>query len=58
MLNHWVSFVRTGIPAAPGETAWPRFAAKERGYLDIGFSTYPSHGRIDASDTNRQPGAR
>jgi para-nitrobenzyl esterase len=35
MLNYWVSFVRTGIPAAPGETAWPRFTAKERGYLDI-----------------------
>lgn len=35
MLNYWVSFVRTGTPTAPGETAWPRFAAKERGYLDI-----------------------
>lgn len=35
MLNYWVSFVRTGVPAAPGETAWPRFTAKERGYLDI-----------------------
>jgi len=35
MLNYWVSFVRTGTPTAPGETAWPRFTAKERGYLDI-----------------------
>ena len=35
MLNYWVSFVRTGVPTAPGETAWPRFSAQERGYLDI-----------------------
>lgn len=35
MLNYWVSFVRTGVPTAPGETAWPRFSAQARGYLDI-----------------------
>ena len=35
MLNYWASFVRTGVPTAPGETAWPRFSAQERGYLDI-----------------------
>lgn len=35
MLNYWVSFVRSGLPVAPGETAWPRFTAQERGYLDI-----------------------
>jgi para-nitrobenzyl esterase len=33
--NYWVSFVRSGVPTAPGEAAWPRFAAQERGYLDI-----------------------
>ncbi|UAL09261.1 carboxylesterase/lipase family protein [Caulobacter segnis] len=35
MMAYWVSFVRTGAPTAPGETAWPRFTARERGYLDI-----------------------
>ncbi len=35
MLNYWVSFARSGLPVAQGETAWPRFTAKKRGYLDI-----------------------
>jgi len=35
MMGYWASFVRTGIPKAPGETAWPRFTAGQRGYLDI-----------------------
>ncbi len=35
MLSYWASFVRTGVPTAAGEAAWPRFTAKERGYLDI-----------------------
>jgi para-nitrobenzyl esterase len=35
MLSYWVSFVRDGLPTAAGETAWPRFTAQERGYLDI-----------------------
>jgi para-nitrobenzyl esterase len=35
MLSYWVSFVRDGLPSASGETAWPRFTAQERGYLDI-----------------------
>ena len=35
MLSYWISFVRTGVPTASGETAWPRFTAQERGYLDI-----------------------
>jgi para-nitrobenzyl esterase len=35
MLNYWVSFARSGVPVAPGETAWPRFTARKRGYLDL-----------------------
>jgi para-nitrobenzyl esterase len=42
MLNYWVSFVRTAFPTAPGETAWPRFTAQERGYLDIDERPTPS----------------
>jgi para-nitrobenzyl esterase len=36
MMGYWVSFVRTGVPSATGEPAWPRFNARQRGYLDIG----------------------
>jgi para-nitrobenzyl esterase len=35
LLGYWTSFVRDGVPTAPGMPAWPRFTAKERGYLDI-----------------------
>lgn len=35
MLGYWTSFVRDGVPEAPGAPAWPRFTARERGYLDI-----------------------
>jgi para-nitrobenzyl esterase len=35
MMSYWVSFVRTGVPKAPGEAAWPRFNPSQRGYLDI-----------------------
>jgi para-nitrobenzyl esterase len=35
MLGYWTSFVRDGVPKAPGSPAWPRFNAKDRGYLDI-----------------------
>lgn len=29
MMNYWTSFARTGVPAAPGHPAWPRFAPGE-----------------------------
>ncbi|MEP7244671.1 MAG: carboxylesterase family protein [Gammaproteobacteria bacterium] len=35
MLSYWTSFVRTGVPKAPGMPPWPRFTAQDRGYLDI-----------------------
>ena len=35
LLGYWTSFVRDGVPTASGMPAWPRFTAKERGYLDI-----------------------
>lgn len=36
MMGYWASFVRSGVPAAPGEAGWPRFTTAGRGYLDIG----------------------
>jgi para-nitrobenzyl esterase len=35
MMSYWASFVRDGVPKAPGMPDWPRFTAAERGYLDI-----------------------
>jgi para-nitrobenzyl esterase len=35
MMSYWSSFVRDGVPRAPGQTRWPRFTAGQRGYLDI-----------------------
>ncbi|WP_044561135.1 carboxylesterase/lipase family protein [Azospirillum sp. B4] len=35
MMGYWVSFVRDGVPAAPGEVAWPRYDVGQGGYLDI-----------------------
>ena len=35
MLSYWTSFVRDGVPKAPGNPPWPRFTAQQRGYLDI-----------------------
>ena len=35
MLSFWTSFVRDGVPRAQGAPAWPRFAARQRSYLDI-----------------------
>ena len=35
MMSYWTSFVRDGNPKASGMPPWPRFTARERGYLDI-----------------------
>ena len=35
MVSYWTSFVREGVPRASGMPPWPRFTARERGYLDI-----------------------
>jgi para-nitrobenzyl esterase len=35
MMSYWTSFVRDGVPRAAGQPAWPRFDARERGYLDL-----------------------
>jgi para-nitrobenzyl esterase len=35
MLNYWTSFVREGVPQAPGEPSWPRFTVVQHAYLDI-----------------------
>ena len=35
MMSYWTSFVRDGVPKASGNPPWPRFTAKERGYLDV-----------------------
>ena len=35
MSAYWASFVRTGVPRAPGEAAWPRYTAQDPSYLDI-----------------------
>jgi para-nitrobenzyl esterase len=35
MTGYWTSFVRDGIPVAPGEPPWPRYTARQRGYLDL-----------------------
>lgn len=35
MLSYWASFVRDGVPTASNGPAWPRYTARERGYLDI-----------------------
>jgi para-nitrobenzyl esterase len=35
LLGYWTSFVRDGSPKAQGAVDWPRFTAREHGYLDI-----------------------
>ncbi len=35
MMHYWASFVKSGIPTAPGEVAWPRYTVSEHDYLDI-----------------------
>jgi para-nitrobenzyl esterase len=35
MQGYWTSFVRNGLPTAPGNPAWPRFTAQQRDYLDL-----------------------
>ncbi|MEG3152277.1 carboxylesterase family protein [Sphingomonas sp. ZT3P38] len=43
MMRYWAAFVRTGVPTAPGEAAWPRYTARQPAYLDI--DDRPSAGR-------------
>ncbi len=43
MMGYWTSFVREGVPRAPGEPAWPRFTAQQRGYLDLDDSPSAQH---------------
>jgi para-nitrobenzyl esterase len=43
MMSYWTSFVRDGVPRASGNPPWPRFTARERGYLDL--DERPSAGR-------------
>lgn len=43
MMRYWVSFVRAGVPAAPGAVPWPRYTARRPFYLDI--DDRPSAGR-------------
>ncbi|MEO9132713.1 MAG: carboxylesterase family protein [Sphingomonas sp.] len=35
MMGYWASFVKTGVPTAPGEVAWPRFTARNHAWLDL-----------------------
>ncbi|MFT3976107.1 MAG: carboxylesterase family protein [Sphingomonas bacterium] len=35
MMRYWASFVRTGVPSAPGEPIWPRCVPGGCAYLDI-----------------------
>ena len=35
MVSYWTSFVRDGVPKASGMPPWPRFTARDRGYLDL-----------------------
>lgn len=35
MMSYWVSFIRNGVPKASGNPPWPRYTARQRGYLDI-----------------------
>ena len=35
MMSYWTSFVRDGVPKAPGQPPWPRYTARDRAYLDI-----------------------
>jgi para-nitrobenzyl esterase len=35
MIGYWTSFVRDGVPRAQGEPPWPRYSARQRGYLDL-----------------------
>ena len=36
MSDYWVSFARTGVPAAPGQPEWKPYTNAERNYLLIG----------------------
>jgi len=49
MMGYWTSFVREGVPKAPGEPLWPRFTSEDRGYLDFDDRPAVAH--------NLQPGA-
>jgi len=49
MLSYWTSFVREGVPKAPGNPPWPRFTERQRGYLDLNDRPYADH--------DLQPGA-
>ncbi|MBN9591992.1 MAG: carboxylesterase family protein, partial [Alphaproteobacteria bacterium] len=33
MMNYWTSFARNGVPTAPGQPSWPRFAPGKRTML-------------------------
>jgi len=35
MMGYWTSFVRDGVPRAPGNPPWPRFTAQQHAYLDL-----------------------
>ena len=35
MMSYWTSFVRDGVPKAPGNPPWPRFTAQQHAYLDL-----------------------
>jgi para-nitrobenzyl esterase len=35
MMGYWTSFVREGMPKAPGNPPWPRFTAQQHVYLDL-----------------------
>jgi para-nitrobenzyl esterase len=35
MMSYWTSFVRNGVPKAAGQPPWPRYTARDRGYLDL-----------------------
>jgi para-nitrobenzyl esterase len=47
MMDYWTSFARNGIPAAPGQPAWPRFAPGKH---------YMLFGRKPMASTDLYPG--
>ena len=54
MTDYWTSFAKTGVPAAAGEPAWPRFGAG-RDYMDFDRSPEPASnfmpGMYDLNET-------